>query len=155
MCVWQSTGATVSVAGEEFGAAAARGPGFGFLTIPEVAVEVEGVFAGTAVCAVFFDCEEELLRSEVPTSAEGLELVAEVGDRGSAVSCVEADGAASVGGGGFGPFTTPVDEAQVKQRRHRGKRSRLCAPFTDDATTAAPKEDAGPVMVTEVTMIQL
>ena len=90
-------------AAEGFGAAAARDPGFGLLTIPVVTVEVEGVFAGTAECAVFFECEEELLRSEAPTSAEGLDLVAEVGNRGSAAWCVEADGAAFVGGPGCGP----------------------------------------------------
>ena len=56
-----------------------------------------------------------------PTVAEGLGLVAEVGNF-----------------------------AQVKQRKHRGKKSRTCAPFTADATTAATEEAADPVMVSEV-----
>ena len=63
------------------GAASVCGTGRGRRTIPVVAVEVKGFFAGTAECAAFFEREEELLRSESPTSAKGLDFGAEVGNR--------------------------------------------------------------------------
>jgi hypothetical protein len=60
------------------------------------------------------ECAEELLRNAAPTLAEGVDLVAEVGNRGSAVWGEGAGGAASVCGTGRGRRTIPVEAVEVK-----------------------------------------
>ena len=60
------------------------------------------------------ECVEELLRIAAPTLAEGVDLVAEVGNRGSAVWCEGAGGAASFCGTGRGRRTIPVEAVEVK-----------------------------------------
>jgi hypothetical protein len=81
---------------------------------------------------------EELLRIAAPTLAEGVDLVAEVGNRGSVVRCEGAGGAASFCGTGRGRHTIPGEAGEEKGFLAGTAECAECSACREDSMRSSP-----------------